>query len=91
MTIFALRGRAGGAGEVMPLLERAPDRERERESSRMGDRPRETLRSGWGEVIIGVVVMLVLNQCHWCWCWRREDGEDVAVFGESLTFARANG
>lgn len=70
MTIFALRGIAGaGEGEVLPLLERALERDRERDcasSSRMGvrDRPRETLRSACGEDIVGVVRMSTLCQCH---------------------------
>lgn len=61
MTIFALRGRAGlGEGDVLPLWERALDRERERDcasSSRMGvrERPRETLRAACGEDIDGEV------------------------------------
>lgn len=61
MTILALRGMTGaGEGEAFPLLERALERERERDcasSSRMGvrDRPRETLRSACGEDIVGLV------------------------------------
>jgi hypothetical protein len=65
MTIFALRGIAGaGEGEALSLLERALERERDRDcasSSRMGvgERPRETLRAACGEDIVGAEV--------WCW------------------------